>query len=59
MQQTDTGPGLLRSFESAFDEPMKAGGALMEMHQNAGFLMLKESLQPSWNKSMKGWRFFC
>jgi hypothetical protein len=31
----------------------------MEMHQNAGFLMLKESLQQRRDKSMKAWHFFC
>jgi hypothetical protein len=36
---------------------MKAGGDLIKVQQHQDLLMLKESPQPSCNKSMKAWRF--
>ncbi len=52
LPESDTGP-----FHLAFDEPMKAGGDLIKVQQHQDLLMLKESPQPSCNKSMKAWRF--
>ena len=46
------------AIDIAFDGLIKARGALMEMHQNSGLLILRESLQPKWNKSIKAWHFF-